>query len=77
MICLPLRARAQARLRENGHFLSFPYVCPEPVLVKSSFLYINGEKSAVFTPCTATMRAFGATPARAAGPYKETHLSLF
>jgi hypothetical protein len=19
---------------ENGHFLSFPYVCPEPVLVK-------------------------------------------
>jgi hypothetical protein len=25
-------------------FLSFPYVCPEPVLVKSSFVYINGEK---------------------------------
>ena len=24
--------------------LSFPYVCPEPVLVKSSFLYINGSK---------------------------------
>jgi hypothetical protein len=23
---------------------SFPYVCPEPVLVKSSFLYINGSK---------------------------------
>jgi hypothetical protein len=22
------------RLRENGTFLSFPYVCPEPVLVK-------------------------------------------
>jgi len=21
-------------LRENGTFLSFPYVCPEPVLVK-------------------------------------------
>jgi hypothetical protein len=25
-------------------FLSFPYVCPEPVLVKRSFLYINGSK---------------------------------
>ena len=26
-------------LRENGSsFLSFPYVCPEPVLVKSAFL---------------------------------------
>jgi hypothetical protein len=22
------------KLRENGTFLSFPYVCPEPVLVK-------------------------------------------
>ena len=26
-------------------FLSFPYVCPEPVLVKSSFLYKNGAKA--------------------------------
>jgi hypothetical protein len=25
-------------------FLSFPYVCPEPVLIKCSFLYINGSK---------------------------------
>ena len=25
--------------------VSFPYVCPEPVLVKRSFLYINGSKS--------------------------------
>jgi hypothetical protein len=24
--------------------LSFPYVCPEPVLVKCSFLYVNGSK---------------------------------
>jgi hypothetical protein len=29
-------------------FLSFPYVCPEPVLVNRSFLYINGSKSGVF-----------------------------
>jgi hypothetical protein len=34
---------------EKRHsFLSFPYVCPEPVLVKCSFLYINGTKSGVF-----------------------------
>jgi hypothetical protein len=25
-----------------GLFLSFPYVCPEPVLVKRSFSYMNG-----------------------------------
>ena len=37
-------------LMRKRSFLSFPYVCPEPVLVKSSFLYINGSKSAVFSP---------------------------
>ena len=26
-------------MRKNGPFLSFPYVCPEPVLVKCSFIY--------------------------------------
>ena len=30
---------------KTGFFWSFPYVCPEPVLVKSSFLNINGPKS--------------------------------
>ena len=29
-------------------FLSFPYVCPEPVLIKCSFLYINGAKRPFF-----------------------------
>ena len=33
----PLQARVPA-LRENGLFFSFPYVCPEPVLVKCSHL---------------------------------------
>jgi hypothetical protein len=33
-------------------FLSFPYVCPEPVLVKSSFLSKNGAKKGVL--CTGT-----------------------
>jgi hypothetical protein len=28
---------------ETHPFSSFPYVCPEPVLVKRSFLYINGD----------------------------------
>jgi hypothetical protein len=35
---------------EKRHsFLNFPYVCPEPVLVKCSFIYIytNGAKSGV------------------------------
>eukprot|EP01046_Picozoa_sp_COSAG06_P050357 COSAG06_NODE_7958_length_2322_cov_105.541610_3_plen_136_part_00 len=36
---LPVRKRS---------FLSFPYVCPEPVSAKCSFLYINGAKSGVF-----------------------------
>ena len=34
-------------LEKGDYFLSFPYVCPEPVLVKCSFLYINGAKSGV------------------------------
>jgi hypothetical protein len=31
-------------------FLSFPYVCPEPVLVKSSVLYINGSERKISHP---------------------------
>jgi hypothetical protein len=33
---------SSSMLQHNGLFLRFPYVCPEPVLVKSSFVYING-----------------------------------
>jgi hypothetical protein len=29
-------------------FLNFSYVCPEPVLVKRSLLYLNGAKKGVF-----------------------------
>jgi hypothetical protein len=37
------------QLQENALFFEcFPYVCPEPVLVKSSFLYINGSKRPFF-----------------------------
>jgi hypothetical protein len=41
-------ARASCRNagRKRHSFLSFPYVCPEPVLAKSSFLYKNGAKMA-------------------------------
>ena len=35
-------------LQENGVLLSFPYVCREPVLVKSSFLHTNGSKRPFF-----------------------------
>jgi hypothetical protein len=41
-------------------FLSFPYVCPEPVLVKCSFLYINGAKMPFF----AGMRRWSAPQSR-------------
>eukprot|EP01046_Picozoa_sp_COSAG06_P028914 COSAG06_NODE_2642_length_6517_cov_33.378778_5_plen_68_part_00 len=30
------------RYKKTVSFLSFPYVCPEPVLVKRLFLYKNG-----------------------------------
>jgi hypothetical protein len=35
---------APVRCDKNASFFEFPYVCPEPVLVKCSFLYINGSK---------------------------------
>ena len=41
---------AHALPGKTALFLSFPYVCPEPVLVKECILYINGSKSAVFLP---------------------------
>jgi hypothetical protein len=40
-----------APLQENGLFLSFPYVCPEPVLVKSSFLYMYMAQEDRFLTC--------------------------
>ena len=41
------KAACQCVCRLDPHsFLSFPYVCPEPVLAKSSFLYQNGAKMA-------------------------------
>jgi hypothetical protein len=43
-----------ALVRENGLFLSFPYVCPEPVLVKYSFIYTNGSKGPFLTQVEAS-----------------------
>ena len=34
--------------KHNATLFKFLYVCPEPVLVKSSFLCINGSKGGVF-----------------------------
>ena len=52
----PLRSRrcggaaALSTLQQKRSFFEcFPYVCPEPVLVKISFLYINGAKTRLFT----------------------------
>jgi hypothetical protein len=39
---------AGAPCEKRHSFLSFPYVFPEPVLVKLPFLYINGANSGVF-----------------------------
>ena len=36
-------------LRKTALFLSFPYVCPEPVLVKCSFFIYKWLKKTVFT----------------------------
>jgi hypothetical protein len=41
--------KVRAPLQENGLFLSFPYVCPEPVLVKSFYTCIWLKKT-VFLP---------------------------
>jgi hypothetical protein len=41
----PLVAAWDQVRQENGLFFErFPYVCPEPALVKRSLLYINGSK---------------------------------
>jgi hypothetical protein len=46
----PRRVASTCHLHPNGpevnrsFFMSFPYVCPEPVLAKRSFIYINGSK---------------------------------
>jgi hypothetical protein len=53
-VIAPVRSQtfASAVPCEKRHsFLSFSYVCPEPVLVKCSFSYINGSKR----PCLLTM----------------------
>jgi len=47
--------------------LSFPYVCPEPVLAKCSFIFINGSKMPffagvyVYNPLDKT-QTYGASP---------------
>jgi hypothetical protein len=44
-ISTQLRTETQMQVRKRRRiFECFPYVCPEPVLVKCSFLYTNGSK---------------------------------
>ena len=51
--------RHQALLQENGTLFSecFPYVCPEPTLVKRSHLSQNRPKNTVFAYRVAVQRA--------------------
>jgi hypothetical protein len=44
VISAPAIFRFTAVRKTASFFECFPYVCPEPVLVKCSFLYINGGK---------------------------------
>jgi hypothetical protein len=41
---LAARATHREHCKKTVSLLSFPYACPEPVLVKRSFLYINAFK---------------------------------
>jgi hypothetical protein len=74
VVCLQERSSTASptpscRCAKRHLFLSFPYVCPEPVLA-TSFLYINGSKMPVFAgrsgvrPSQRRLRH----PAAAAGP---------
>jgi hypothetical protein len=45
-------ASLKALVRKTASvFECFPYVCPEPVLAKCSFLYTNGSKMPFFAGC--------------------------
>ena len=49
---LRIRPLAGTCRQENAFFeCRFPYVCPEPVLAKRSFTYINGSKTRLFAIC--------------------------
>ena len=48
------RAAVHAVMRNATLFLSFPYLCPEPVLAKRCILYNNGSKRAFSAPDTAS-----------------------
>ena len=60
LVKVDARCRSLCTNATRSFFECFPYVCPEPVLVKSSFLYINGSKRtfcylrAVWRWCRAT-----------------------
>eukprot|EP01046_Picozoa_sp_COSAG06_P042771 COSAG06_NODE_5497_length_3442_cov_3.036195_3_plen_170_part_00 len=47
---MPSKTVRPNSLRKTYFKMSFSYVCPEPVLVKRSFLYRNGSKSTFSLP---------------------------
>jgi hypothetical protein len=54
----PAATRLAGGAETNTPFEWFPYVCPEPVLVKSSFIYINGSSKRPFCYLRDTAIAF-------------------
>jgi hypothetical protein len=68
-------------LRNPIFFEYFPYVCPEPVLVKSSFQYTNGTKMGFLTwSATPVARSSAMVRSDGIGVSKHSvrkHISLF
>jgi hypothetical protein len=61
LACRPHRGGHQRRTPEEKRdlFWSFHYVCPEPVLAKCSFLYINGPKRPFLLTAVVFLGSFG------------------
>jgi hypothetical protein len=66
----PILRHASCETRPS--FLNFSYVCPEPVLVKGSFIYINGSKKRVCRTILARSSAIPPTPPKKAEKNKTT-----
>jgi hypothetical protein len=57
---------SQPVLRKAPSFLNVSYVCPEPVLVKRSFLCINCSKRGVFRTASGSLASTSDAPDRSA-----------
>jgi hypothetical protein len=72
-----LSKRTRQTLEKRPFCLNFSYVCPTPVLAKSSFIYINCSKKAFFGYRSHPARTSSSRPSRPvvthARPHRRTH----